>query len=33
LASLYALAAVVSWFDLAMYSGHAIATLHRLMIS
>ena len=33
LAALYALAAVVSWFDLAIYGGHAIATLHHMMAS
>ena len=33
LALLYALAVVVTWFDLAMYGGHAIAMLHRMMIS
>ena len=31
LASLYALAAVVSWYDLATYGGNAVATLHRMM--
>jgi len=33
LASLYALAAVISWFDLVAYGGHALATLRHLMFS
>ncbi len=33
LAALYALAVVVSWFDLAMYGGNAIAMLHHIMVS
>ena len=31
LASLYAVAAVVSWYDLAIYGGGAVVTLHRWM--
>ena len=33
LASMYALAAVISWYDLAVYGGQAIATLHQLTVS
>ncbi len=31
LASLYAVAAVVSWYDLATYGGNAFTTLHRMI--
>jgi hypothetical protein len=31
LASLYALAAIVSWYNLATYGGNALATLHQMM--
>ena len=33
LASMYALAAVVSWFDLAIYGGQAFAALRQMMVS
>jgi len=33
LALLYALAAVITSYDLATYGGHAVATLHRMIVS
>jgi hypothetical protein len=33
LASLYALAVMFSWFDLAIYGGDVIAKLHQMMVS
>jgi hypothetical protein len=33
LALMYAVAAAVSWYDLAIYGGQAVATLHHMMVS
>lgn len=33
LASLYALAVAATWYDLAIYGGHAVATLQHMMAS